>query len=669
MSEGNRSLGATFALLPGALLIYLAFNSGGIFGLTTAFAVVLVLTTTAVCAVLAPLPLDGLSPRGVFAIALLALLAIWALASGSWSEAGARADAAFLRTLLYLAVLGLFACSARSDSRLRWLLRGLLLATAAVALSGLLSRLAPGLWPTEPGLVSDRLSYPLTYWNTFALLVGFAIILAFHHASDEREPRLVRIGAAALLPALAATLLLTFSRGALAVTVVGLMAYAIAARPRGLAAAVLAAAPATAVAVLATHGTNLVQEGTPLTPAALSQAHGLAWALAGCTLAAALLRALGLKLDSRLSEVEISRRATRRAGATAIGLALVAVAIFLLAGGASTLHSQYERFVEGAPVVARADRSARLLDLGNDGRKPLWEVAEKAFSARPLDGTGAGTFQLQWQRAGGRPDRVFAYSLYLEAMAELGLVGLLLLVAAIATLLLAAARLIRGPGRAPAAAAFAVILAWTLRAGLDIDWQTPAVCVPVFALGGLVLARGAEPIGEGWRQPRPRPAWLQRAVDLSGAWLRPVLVLVCLALMVPAARWAVGQSRVTEAVAALGSRECGTARKDATGAISATNVGPRPYEVLAMCAAREGDPGSAVSWSQRAVAHDPHAWEPRYVLALARASAGQDPRAQAAAALALDPSRDLLRIAKRAFSGSAPRQWREAARTLPLALE
>src|ERR1700710_1857981 len=233
MVEGNRSLGAAFALLPAALLLYLAFNSGGIFGLTTAFAVVLVLATTAVGVVLAPLPLVGLSPRGILVIALLALLALWALASGSWSEAGARADAASVRILLYLAVLVPFACSSRSEGRLRWLLRGLLLATAVVALSGLLSRVAPGLWPTEPGLVNDRLSYPITCWNTFALLVGFALILAFHHTTAEREPALVRTVAAALLPALAATLLLTSSRGALAVTLVGLVVYAIAARPRG----------------------------------------------------------------------------------------------------------------------------------------------------------------------------------------------------------------------------------------------------------------------------------------------------------------------------------------------------------------------------------------------------------------------------------------------------
>ena len=471
-----------------------------------------------------------------------------------------------------------------------------------------------------------------------------------------------------MLPALAATLLLTFSRGALAVTAVGLLVYAIAARPRGLVAAVLATVPASAVAVLATNGADLVQQGTPLTPAALSQAHELVGILAGCTLAAAALRALGLKLDTRLNELSISQQVARRAGAGGACLALIAIAVLLLVGGASTLHRQYERFVEGAPVATGAKRSSRLLDLGNDGRKPLWEVAEKTFSAHPLDGTGAGTFQLQWQRAGGRPDRVFAYSLYLETMAELGLVGLLLLVAAIAMLLLAAARLIRGPGRAPAAAAFAVIVAWTLRAGLDLDWQTPAVCIPVFALGGLVLARGAEAAGDRSGAP-PRPALLQRAVDLSGGWLRPVLVLVCLALMVPAARWAITQSETTKAVAALASRDCESAHESATNAISWANVGPRPYEVLSMCAAREGEPNRGLRWAERAIEHDPHAWEPRYVLALARASAGLDPRSQVAAALALNPSRDLLRIARGALSGNSPRHWRRAARSLPLALE
>jgi hypothetical protein len=76
------------------------------------------------------------------------------------------------------------------------MLRGLLLGSAAVSVIGLVSRVLPALWPTGHGLVEERLSYPITYWNTFALLAGVACILAVHHASDEQEPPEVRICAA-----------------------------------------------------------------------------------------------------------------------------------------------------------------------------------------------------------------------------------------------------------------------------------------------------------------------------------------------------------------------------------------------------------------------------------------------------------------------------------------
>src|SRR5581483_10947196 len=91
--------------------------------------------------------------------------------------------------------------------------------------------------------------YPITYWNTFGMLAGLAGILAVHHASDEREPAIVRIAAAALAPPLGATLLLTFSRGAVVVTAAALVLYALAARPRGLPGAAIAIAPAAAVAM------------------------------------------------------------------------------------------------------------------------------------------------------------------------------------------------------------------------------------------------------------------------------------------------------------------------------------------------------------------------------------------------------------------------------------
>jgi hypothetical protein len=649
--------------LPGALVVYLAFNSGGMFEATTAFVAVLVLAVGAVAAAVAPRPLAGLAPRGLLAIVLLALLAIATLLSGTWSGAPGRAAVAFDRVLLYLAVLALFACLPRSAGRFRLLLRFLLAGAAAVALIGLASRLLPSVWPTAPGLVGDRLAYPITYWNTFAMLVAIAIVLAAHHVADEREPAAIRVGAAALLPPLAATLLLTFSRGAIAVAVVGVVVYALAARPRGLPGAALAALPATAVALAATNGATLVHEGTPLTPAALSQAHEVAWILAACMAGAAILRAVTLPLDARLARVKVSPRTARRAWAIA-AIAAVAVAVVLLAaGGTATLRHQYDRAVD-AVDASGGSKSARLFNLGNDGRQPLWEVAGESFSAHPVAGEGAGTFQLAWQRSGGRPDRVYAYSLYFETAAELGLVGLVLLVGLLLALLIGAAMRIRGPDRAAYAAGFAVILAWALHAGLDLDWQTPAVCVPVFALGGLALARRRDAAVEAAAADR-----LGSMRALASGALRPLIPLACVAIAILPALQAIGHSELDAAVKALGAGDCAVARPDAEAASSVADTGPRPDEVLAMCAARDGHPREAVRRAEAAVDADPESWEPHFVLALARASAGLDPRPELRLARAADPSRDFLQVAVNRFAAGTPKTWRSIALRLPFAIE
>jgi hypothetical protein len=646
--------------VPGALVVYLAFNSGGMFGSTTAFAAVLVLAFAAFAAAVAPRPLAGLAPRGLLAVGLMAALAAAMLLSGTWSGAAGRAAVAFDRALLYLAVLALFACLPRSAGRFRLLLRFLLAGAAAVALIGLASRLLPSVWPTAPGLVGDRLAYPITYWNTFAMLVAIAILLAAHHVADEREPAAIRVAAAALLPPLAATLLLTFSRGAIAVTVLGVVVYALAARPRGVVGGALAALPATAVALVATNGATLVHEGTPLAPAALSQAHEVAWILAACMAGAAILRAATLPLDARLVRVEVSPRAARRAWAIGSGVVVAAAVVLLVAGGTSTLRHQYDRAVD-AVDASGGSKSARLFDLGNDGRQPLWEVAGESFSAHPLVGEGAGTFQLAWQRINGRPDRVYAYSLYFETAGELGLLGLVLLVGLLLVLLVGTALRIRGPDRAAYAAGFVLILAWALHAGLDIDWQTPAVCVPVFALGGLALARRRDAAAE----VEGAPDRLEPARALAAGTLRPLLPLACVAIAILPALQAIGHSELDAAVSALGRGDCA----DAEAALSVADTGPRPDEVLAMCAAREDHPHEAIRRAEAAVAADPESWEPHFVLALARASAGLDPRPELRLARAADPSRELLSLAARRFAVEKPAARIRVARALPFAIE
>src|ERR1019366_2808206 len=100
--------------------------------------------------------------------------------------------------------------------------------------------------------------------------------------SNARERLVVRALAAAGAPIVAATLLLTFSRGAIAALLVGLVVFLVLGRSWALVGAVLAVVPATAVAVAVTYHANLLATVNPTTQAALAQGRTVAFAVAAC---------------------------------------------------------------------------------------------------------------------------------------------------------------------------------------------------------------------------------------------------------------------------------------------------------------------------------------------------------------------------------------------------
>ena len=108
---------------------------------------------------------------------------------------------------------------------------------------------------------------------------------------------MVRVLAAAGTPIVASTLLLTFSRGAIAALVVGVVVFVVLGRSSTLAGALLAVVPATAVAVLVTYHANLLATLHPTTPAAVAQGRTVAFAVAGCVAGAAIIRLLAVVLD------------------------------------------------------------------------------------------------------------------------------------------------------------------------------------------------------------------------------------------------------------------------------------------------------------------------------------------------------------------------------------
>ncbi len=123
---------------------------------------------------------------------------------------------------------------------------------------------------------------------------------------------------------------------------------------------------------------------------------------------------------------------------------------------------------------------------GPGGARAYWGVARASVAQRPLVGSGAGSYGSLYTASDlASAPAQDAHSLYLETLDELGVVGLLLLAGTLALPLLGAFRS-EAASASPAAAAYLVFL---LHAGIDWDWEMPAVTVAGLAAGVSVLLR------------------------------------------------------------------------------------------------------------------------------------------------------------------------------------
>jgi len=147
-------------------------------------------------------------------------------------------------------------------------------------------------------------------------------------------------------------------------------------------------------------------------------------------------------------------------------------------------------------------------------RPHYWRVAWKDFEEHPLLGSGAGTYYDYWLRH--RPIQEFvhdAHSLYVESLAELGPFGLALLLIGLGLPLLG----LRGRQDPVVAAGGGGYVAFLVHAGVDWDWEMPAVTLIGFLCAGAVLV-GTRPQRAGISTP-------VRAALLVGALLLAVFAL------------------------------------------------------------------------------------------------------------------------------------------------
>ena len=271
---------------------------------------------------------------------------------------------------------------------------------------------------------------------------------------DARRPEALRAAAAACTPVLGLGVYLTLSRGAIGAALAGLaVLVALVPNRGGLRAVAVAggAAALAAVAALALPGVQGVEGSTGQGAAML-----------------AILVVLGV-VAARLARAERSAAPlpwARGIALAALAMLLVGTVIAATTGG-------------GGPASSTA---ADRLVSAQSNRYAYWKVAADVFADHPLLGVGSGSFQVEWlarrEIAEGVRD---AHSLYLETAAELGLAGLAALAVFLAGIVLAARDGLRREGAA-VAGAIAAVAVFGVHAGLDWDWELPALALTALLL-------------------------------------------------------------------------------------------------------------------------------------------------------------------------------------------
>src|SRR3954471_18885984 len=601
-------------LLPGALIVYLSFNEGGYFADTPAIAAILLVVVLVVRVTLVDEPFAGFSMPLAIAAGSLGLFAVWILLSALWSDASARAMLEYDRAFAYLLLLVLSGTIARTSTRLRVMVGGIALGVVVVAVGALATRLAPDRFPiTLPALNENNLNYPLTYSNALGILCVLGAIPALYFATSARLPRAARVIAAGALPILATTVYLTLSRGPVAAAIIGVGTFLLIARPRGFITGALAVVPTSVVAVASAYQHSLLTSGAH-SAAATAQGHRVALVVALCVGAAMIVRLALTPLDTRLAGYSLPERSRRPVvvGAS-VTLVIVVLAVAAAINAPSKISDQYHRFVNSGQAAPQQDVRQSVFSSSNRGLVDNWSVALDAFRDSPLHGQGSGTFEVYWNQH--RPAKqatyyvVDAHSLYLETLAELGILGFLLIVVFVVAVLASMLPVARGPNRSLYAAVFATALTWAVHAAIDWDWEMPAVTVPFIALGGAALAAHAST-----RYPRP--------VASRSAVLIALLLIV--AAIAPGLVFA-SQRSSNAAFDALHAGNCRKATSKASDSIRLLSIRPEPYEVIALCQARAGRPNLALQAMLRAVARDPKNARYHFELAAIQGGLGLDP--------------------------------------------
>jgi O-antigen ligase len=142
------------------------------------------------------------------------------------------------------------------------------------------------------------------------------------------------------------------------------------------------------------------------------------------------------------------------------------------------------------PLTSTSYINQHFLSTNGNWRYQFWRSTVDEFRTRPVVGRGAGSFEAWWDRTGSGFSSN-PHSLLFETLGDLGLVGVITLVAAFGAgvgTALRRTRRAKDDVREASAAALAGFIAFALAAGVEWLWELPAVAAVGVLLLGLALA-------------------------------------------------------------------------------------------------------------------------------------------------------------------------------------
>ncbi|HEX3512355.1 MAG TPA: O-antigen ligase family protein [Solirubrobacteraceae bacterium] len=460
------------------------------------------LGVTLLCSIALVLRPPPLAAPGALAVAGVLGLGVWSLLSATWAESVETAVVGGNRWLVYGALLTLMLTLVSHERRAVALFGAVALGVLAVGVS-VLARLLG----SDPAslFLSGRLNAPLGYINGEGCLFAMAM---WPCAALLGHSRALIAGAGAAGATLFACLaMLSESRGTALAVIGSLLAVLVLVpgrRPLVWGLLVVGAAVALAGPALLHVYDHRLQ------PARLNgdaHAAGRAAIVAALVSGAAwtLMRTGWARLEAR------PRVATRlrASGVAALALAVLAVAAV---GAASAdrvsrdVSTQWRAFVHlsepGESSHAASAGRTRLLS-GGGNRYDYWRIAWHVFTGHPLEGIGAGNYaRPYYERRATMEDVDQPHSVWLQTLAELGIVGFGLLLTFVVGVAWGAWRMRARVPNAPLrqgllCAGVGVFTAWLVQA--SVDWMALLPGLTAIALAAATVLIWPRTAAEGTR--------------------------------------------------------------------------------------------------------------------------------------------------------------------------